>query len=153
VIAINKWDLVADRPGKLKELRETAERLLPQIRGCRVVPVSGLAPSGLDAMMAAIFETAEVWNTRVATAKLNRWLEAAVTEHPPPAVSGRRIKLRYITQAKARPPHFALFGNQLAKLPESYIRYLVNSLREHFVLPGVPIRLSLRQGENPYDKK
>jgi GTP-binding protein len=152
VIGLNKWDLVADKPGLLKELREDATRLLPQVRGVPVVPVSGLAGEGLDRLIQAVLAAHEVWNRRVATARLNTWLGDAVSANPPPAVSGRRIKIRYATQVKARPPHFALFGNQLFDLPKSYTRYLVNSMREAFELPGVPIRLSLRTGKNPYDK-
>jgi GTPase len=152
VIGLNKWDLVADRPGLLKTLREEAARLLPQVRGAPVVPISGLAGEGLDRLLEAVFGAAEVWNRRVATAPINEWLGDALASHPPPAVSGRRIKIRYMTQVKARPPHFALFGNQLDALPKSYTRYLVNGLREAFDLPGVPIRLSLRTGKNPYDK-
>ena len=152
VIGLNKWDLVADRPGLLKTLREEAARLLPQVRGAPVVPISGLAGEGLDRLMEAVFGAAEVWNRRIATARLNEWLADALASHPPPAVSGRRIKIRYMTQVKARPPHFALFGNQLDALPKSYTRYLVNGLREAFDLPGVPIRISLRTGKNPYDK-
>ncbi len=152
VIGLNKWDLVADRPGLLKDLREEASRLLPQVRGAPVVPISGLAGEGLDRLMEAVFQAAEVWNRRISTAKLNQWLGEALEANPPPAVSGRRIKIRYMTQVKARPPHFALFGNQLSALPKSYTRYLVNSMRESFELPGVPIRLSLRTGKNPYDK-
>ena len=102
--------------------------------------------------MEAIFEVHEVWNRRISTARLNRWLAEALAANPPPAVSGRRIKIRYMTQAKARPPHFVLFGNQLDALPRVYKRYLVNGLREAFDLPGVPIRLSLRMGKNPFDK-
>jgi GTPase len=152
VIGLNKWDLVADKPGLLKELREEASRLLPQVKGATVVPVSGLAGEGLDRLMEAVFKTSEVWNRRVPTAKLNEWLSHTLDRHPPPAVSGWRIKIRYMTQVKARPPHFAIFGNQLDALPKSYTRYLVNGLREAFDLPGVPIRLSLRTGKNPYDK-
>jgi GTP-binding protein len=152
VIGLNKWDLVADKPGLLKELREEAARLLPQVRGTPVVPISGLAGEGLDRLMNAVFQVFEVWNRRIATAKLNDWLGEVLASHPPPAVSGRRIKIRYMTQVKARPPHFAVFGNQLDALPKSYTRYLVNSLREAFDLPGVPIRISLRTGKNPYDK-
>jgi GTP-binding protein len=102
--------------------------------------------------MQAVFQAAEVWNRRIATARLNQWLSEVVSSHPPPAVSGRRIKIRYMTQVKARPPHFAIFGNQLDALPKSYTRYLVNGLRDAFDLPGVPIRMSLRTGKNPYDK-
>jgi GTP-binding protein len=152
VIGLNKWDLVADKPGLLKELREEASRLLPQVKGAPVVPISGLAGEGLDRLMEAVFKVFEVWNRRVPTAKLNEWLAEVLASHPPPAVSGRRIKIRYMTQVKARPPHFAIFGNQLDALPKSYTRYLANGLREAFNLPGVPIRISLRMGKNPYDK-
>lgn len=153
VIGVNKWDLVADRQGLLKELREEATRLLPQVRGVPVVPLSGLAGEGIDGLMGAVVKADEVWNRRVSTARLNGWLEEALAKHAAPAVSGRRIKIRYMTQVKARPPHFAVFGNQLDALPKSYTRYLVNGLRETFDLPGVPIRLSLRSGTNPFDKK
>ena len=151
VIGLNKWDLVADRPGLLKELREEATRLLPQVRGVPLVSLSGLAGEGVDRLMTAVVGAAEVWNRRVSTARLNDWLEQALASHAPPAVSGRRIKIRYMTQVKARPPHFALFGNQLDALPRSYTRYLVNGLREAFDLPGVPIRLSFRTGKNPFE--
>ena len=152
VIGLNKWDLVADKPGLLKELREKATRLLPQVRGAPLVPISGLAGVGLDRLMQAVVGAYEVWNRRIATARLNQWLEGALAANRPPAVSGRRIKIRYMTQAKARPPTFAIFGNQLEALPKSYTRYLVNGLREAFDLPGVPIRVSLRTGKNPFDK-
>ena len=153
VIGLNKWDLVADQPGLLKELREKATRLLPQVRGVPIVPLSGLAGSGIDPLMKAVVDAYGVWNRRIPTAKLNQWLEGALEANPPPAVSGRRIKIRYMTQVKARPPHFAVFGNQLDALPKSYARYLVNGLREAFDLPGVPIRISLRMGQNPFDKR
>src|SRR3954451_21524290 len=152
VIGLNKWDLVADQQGVLKELREKAARLLPQVKGAAVVPLSGLAGEGLDRLMQGVFQAYEVWNRRVPTARLNQWLADPRAANPPPAVSGRRIKIRYMTQVKARPPHFAIFGNQLDALPKSYTRYLVNSLREVFDLPGVPIRISLRMGANPFDK-
>ena len=151
VIGLNKWDLVADQPGLLKRLREEAERLLPQVRGVPIVALSGLAGEGLDRLMSAVVGAAETWSKRVPTARLNDWFASAVSAHPPPAVSGRRIKIRYMTQVKARPPHFALFGNQLDALPTSYTRYLVNGLRQAFDLPGVPIRLSLRSGKNPFE--
>ena len=153
VIGVNKWDLVADQPGLLKELREKAARLLPQVRGAPVVPLSGLSGQGIDPLMRAVVEVYDTWNRRISTAKLNQWLADAISANPPPAVSGRRIKIRYMTQVKARPPHFAVFGNQLDALPKSYSRYLVNNLREAFELPGVPIRLSLRTGKNPFDKE
>ncbi|MEN3930602.1 ribosome biogenesis GTPase Der [Microvirga sp. W0021] len=153
VIGLNKWDLVADQSGLLTELKEKATRLLPQVRGAPIIPLSGLAGEGIDALMKAVLQVYEVWNTRISTARLNEWLSEALEVNPPPAVSGRRIKIRYMTQVKARPPHFAIFGNQLDALPKSYSRYLVNNIREVFKLPGVPIRLSLRTGKNPFDKK
>jgi len=150
VIAVNKWDLAADKKALRKELEEEAGRLLPQLRGVRLVPVSALKGTGLQALMAAVVEAAEVWNRRVPTAALNRWLADAVEAHPPPAVAGRRIRLRYMTQAKARPPTFVLFSQRAKALPVAYRRYLVNALRPAFDLPGTPIRLSLRTGKNPY---
>jgi GTP-binding protein len=150
VIGLNKWDLVADQPGLLKTLKEEAARLLSQVKGVTIVPLSGLAGRGIDQLMEAVVAAHEVWNSRISTAQLNKWLAEVVAAHPPPAVSGRRIKIRYMTQVKSRPPHFAVFGNQLAALPASYSRYLVNGLRESFDLPGTPIRLSMRQGNNPY---
>ena len=152
VIGLNKWDLVADQPGLLKQLREDCTRLLPQVRGVAVVPLSGLAGEGLDKLMQAVVQAAEVWDKRISTSRINDWLSEATSRNPPPAVSGRRIKIRYATQVKSRPPHFALFGNQLNALPKSYTRYLVNGLREAFELPGTPIRLSLRTSQNPFDK-
>jgi GTP-binding protein len=150
VIALGKWDLIADGNARLKRLREEAELRLPQVKGCPVVPVSGATGQGLDNMMHAIIATHEVWNKRVSTSRLNRWLLGQIEQTPPPAVSGRRIKIRYMTQAKSRPPHFVLFGNQLDELPASYERFLVNGLRRAFDLPGVPIRISKKAGENPY---
>ncbi len=152
VIVLSKWDLIEDRGGRLSRLREEATRLLPQVRGAPVIAVSGTTGEGIDRLMQGIVQVHEVWNKRIATGKLNRWLEATIAETPPPAVSGRRIKIRYMTQPKARPPHFVLFGNQLDELPTSYERFLANGLRENFDLPGVPIRISKRQGENPYRK-
>ncbi|GJE37704.1 ribosome biogenesis GTPase Der [Methylobacterium persicinum] len=152
VIGLNKWDLVADQPGLLKQLREDCTRLLPQVRGVSVVPLSGLAGQGVDKLMQAVVDAAAVWDRRVSTSRINDWLSEATSRNPPPAVSGRRIKIRYATQVKSRPPHFALFGNQLDALPKSYTRYLVNGLREAFDLPGTPIRLSLRTSQNPFDK-
>ncbi|MCA3564245.1 MAG: ribosome biogenesis GTPase Der [Methylocystis sp.] len=152
VIGINKWDLVKGQNGLLKQLQEKAGHALPQLRGTRVVPVSAAAGEGIDNLMQACFDAHEVWSRRISTSKMNRWLEAALSANAPPAVSGRRIKIKYMTQVKSRPPHFALFGNQLTDLPQSYTRYLVNAMREDFDLPGVPIRLSLRTQDNPYDK-
>ncbi|MGV1013397.1 MAG: ribosome biogenesis GTPase Der, partial [Methyloceanibacter sp.] len=152
VIAVNKWDLVRERDKRLKELREICQRLLPQIKGVALVPVSALDGKGLAKLMQAVFAADQLWNRRIPTHALNQWLMAAVEAHPPPAVSGRRIKLRYITQANARPPTFALFCSRPKALPDSYPRYLVNSLRDTFDMPGVPIRLNLRKGANPYAK-
>ncbi|WP_395665642.1 ribosome biogenesis GTPase Der [Methylocella sp.] len=153
VIGLNKWDLIENRGAKLPELREDAARLLPQVRGAPVVPLSGASGEGVERLMQAIFRVHEVWNRRIATAKLNRWLAGALEQSPPPAVSGRRIKIRYITQLRARPPYFLLFGNQLDALPTSYERYLVNGLRQTFDLPGVPIRISKKTSDNPYAGK
>lgn len=152
VIGLNKWDLIEKRGATLSMLKEEATRLLPQVKGCPIVPLSGLSGEGVDRLMEAVMQMHAVWNRRIPTARINRWLEHVKSSHPPPAVSGRRIKLRYMTQPKARPPHFALFGNQLDALPESYKRYLVNSIRETFDLPGVPIRLTVRTSENPFEK-
>ncbi len=154
VIALNKWDLVADKSDTARKLREEADRLLPQLRGTRVIPVSGLTGAHLDKLIEAVVATDAIWNTRISTGRLNRWLAPAVDAYPPPAVSGRRVKIRYMTQPKARPPFFVLFGNSVAQIPESYRRYLVNGLRETFGLIGVPIRLSMRSGgDNPYAPK
>jgi GTP-binding protein len=150
VIALDKWDLVADRQKVRSDLVEKAKRLLPQIAGVALVPVSGLTGEGLDRLMEAVTKAYTVWNRRVATAKLNRWLLDVVERHPPPAVSGRRIKLRYLTQTKARPPTFVAFCSRPEALPDAYRRYLVNALRHDFDLNGTPIRLLLRRGENPF---
>ena len=152
VIAVNKWDLVQDRQQRLSALREMCQRLLPQIKGVSLVTVSAADGSGVAKLMTAVLKADAVWNRRLPTPVLNQWLGAAVEAHPPPAVSGRRIKLRYITQANARPPTFVVFCSQPKALPASYVRYLVNGLREAFDLPGVPIRLNLRKGANPYVK-
>ena len=152
VIAVNKWDLVRAPQARLAELRETCERLLPQIKGVAFVPVSALTGKGIDKLLGAVLAADALWNKRLPTHALNQWLREAVETHSPPAVSGRRIKLRYITESNARPPTFVLFCSRPKALPNSYVRYLVNSLRETFDLPGVPIRLHLRKGENPYAK-
>jgi GTP-binding protein len=150
VIAVNKWDLKEKKVGAISKLREQAEDKLRQLKGIPLVAVSGLTGEGLDRLMQAIVDAYNVWNRRVPTAALNRWFDKAQSAHPPPAVSGRRLKLNYITQAKARPPSFVLFCTRADALPEAYKRYLVNSLRENFDLPGTPIRLTLREKENPF---
>lgn len=150
VIAVNKWDLIEDKNAKLAELREQCERLLPQLRGVPLVTLSGLQGRNIDKLMQAIFAIERVWNTHISTAKLNRWLGAMTESHPPPAVSGRRLKMRYMTQAKMRPPSFIIFASRPDVVPASYQRYLVNGMREAFKMPGTPIRLWLRGGKNPF---
>jgi GTP-binding protein len=153
VVALNKWDLVREPAKRLDELKEMCERLLPQIRGVPLVPISGLSGRGLDKLMAAVFTAEELWNRRLPTRALNEWLQEAVEAHPPPAVSGRRLKMRYMTEANARPPTFILFCSRPKSLPDSYARYLVNSLRDRFDMKGVPIRLHLRTGSNPFARE
>jgi GTP-binding protein len=153
VIGLAKWDLVGEPAKTLHRLRDEAAHLLPQVAGSPVVPVCGLTGAGIEKLMDAIIRTHEVWNKRIATGKLNRWLAATIDRTPPPAVSGRRIKIRYMTQPKARPPTFVLFGNQLDALPTSYERYLVHGLRATFDLPGVPLRITKRQSKNPFAGK
>jgi GTP-binding protein len=153
VLAFNKWDLVEYQQEVLAELREKTERLLPQARGIRAVPMSGQTGYGLDKLMQSIIETDMVWNKRISTAKLNRWLDGVQIQHPPPAVSGRRLKLKYMTQVKARPPAFMISCTRPDSVPESYIRYLTNGLRADFDMPGVPIRIHLRAAENPFESK
>jgi GTP-binding protein len=153
VIGMNKWDLIEPRPGAIKQLREETDHWLPQVKGVPVVAVSGLTGAGLDRLMQAVIDAHAVWNRRVETSALNRWIAAVVAAHPPPAVSGRRIRLDYITQPKSRPPTFVLFTSRADALPDAYRRYLVNSLRETFDLVGTPIRLTLREKKNPYAKR
>lgn len=152
VLGLSKWDLVEDKQTTLKNVRSDLEDVLPEIRGVPVVTLSAARGRGIDKLMGAVFAAVETWSSRIPTSQLNRWLEAAIARNPPPAPSGRRIKIRYATQASARPPTFAIFGNQLSKLPESYTRYLMNGLRQDFDLAGVPIRFSLRSGRNPFDR-
>jgi len=153
VIGVNKWDLIERAPSQIARLREDADHLLPQVKGAPVVAVSGLTGEGVDRLMAAIVEAHAVWNQRIATSQLNRWFEQATQANPPPAVSGRRLKLNYITQTKARPPSFVVFCSRADAVPESYLRYLVNSLRGAFDLPGTPLRITLREKANPFAHK
>ena len=153
VLAPTKWDAVTNVTATIKQLRDRLSISLAQLDGVALVPVSGLTGYGLEAMMAAVVAADAVWNRRVATADLNRWLAGTQQRHPPPLVAGRRLRLRYITQVNTRPPSFALFASKPSELPDSYRRYLVNALREAFDLPGTPIRLMLRQGKNPYDPR
>src|ERR1700682_158983 len=153
VVGMNKSDLVPRGEIGQKKLSEDPDHWLPQARGMPVVPVSGKTGEGLDRLMRAVIALYAVWNRRASTAALNRWLRAVIEQNSPPAVTGKTIKLRYITQPKARPPSFVLFGTRTSALPDSYTRYLVNSLRETFELPGVPIRLAFREADNPFAKK
>jgi GTP-binding protein len=150
VIALNKWDVCADKEGAMRALRDRLKRSLPQTRGVPVVPISALRGEGLDRLMAAVFAAYEVWNRRVPTATLNRWLAEVTAHHPPPASAGRRIRLKYITQARTRPPTFAVSCSKPEALPGSYLRYLENTLREDFDLPGTPIRIHLKKTKSPY---
>jgi GTP-binding protein len=150
VLALNKCDLVPDRARLVKELRERLETALPQLSGMALVPVSGLTGFGLGALMKAAVAADAVWNRRIPTGALNRWLARVQERHPPPLVSGRRLRLRYMTQVNTRPPSFALFASKPGELPDAYRRYLTNALRQDFDLPGTPIRLMLRKSQNPY---
>jgi GTP-binding protein len=150
VIAVNKWDTVEDRARTLRKLEDRLERSLPQVRGVPVVRLSALTGEGVNRLLPAVLKVYELWNKRLPTSPLTRWLEDMVARHPPPMVQGRRLRLRYITQVKSRPPTFALFGSRPKLLPESYLRYLVNALRDDFDLQAVPIRRIPRSGRNPY---
>lgn len=150
VIAFNKWDLIDNPQELLAELREKTERLLPQVRGIQAVTVSAETGRGLDKLMDSVIKTHKVWNSRVSTGKLNRWLEGILAHHPPPAVAGRRLKIKYVPQAKTRPPGFVVSCSRPDAMPQSYVRYLSNSLREAFDMPGVPIRMALRTSDNPF---
>jgi GTP-binding protein len=153
VIGVNKWDLTASVPGAIARLRAEADHWLPQLKGVPVVAVSGMTGFGLDRLMRAVVDIHAIWNRRIATNPLNRWLTGAIAAHPPPAVAGRRLKLNYITQPKARPPSFVLFCTRAEAVPDAYRRYLVNGLREAFDLLGTPIRLTLREKANPYARR
>lgn len=150
VIAVNKWDLEENRQDALRGLRAGVENLLPQIRGVALVPISARTAQGLDDLRDAVARAHAVWNTRIGTGRLNDWLAEQVAAHPPPAPGGRRLRLRYMTQAKTRPPTFILFASIPGEVPDDYKRFLINGLRRDFDLPGTPIRLFLRGGENPY---
>jgi GTP-binding protein len=150
VVAFSKWDLAEKQAGVISRLREEADHWLPQLRGVPVIGVSGLTGEGIERLLQAIVDVHAVWNRRVATNELNRWLHDATAAHPPPAVSGRRIRLNYITQPKSRPPSFVIFCTRADAVPDAYLRYLVNDMREAFELPGTPIRFTLREKKNPY---
>jgi GTP-binding protein len=150
VLVLNKWDAVADRNATRRAISDRLETSLTQMKGIPVVTLSALTGAGVEKLLPVVRRAHEIWNKRVSTGELNRWFEIALERHPPPLVDGRRLKLRYVTQAKARPPTFLAFGTRAERIPEDYSRYLVNSLRETFDLPGTPIRLQLRGTKNPF---
>ena len=150
IFAANKWDLMDNPAGAISRLRLQLDQSLPQLTGAPLVAISARTGEGLDRLLPAVLNADRAWNTHVPTSALNRFLEDALTRHSPPLSKGRRIAIRYMTQPKVRPPTFALFGNQLTALPDDYLRYLTNGLRDAFHLRGTPIRLRLRGGKNPY---
>jgi len=150
VFVLAKWDLVEDPVTQLKDFREHAERMLPQLRGAPVVALSGETGKGIEKLMPAVMKIHKDWATKVKTRDLNDWLQMAMQRHPPPTVSGKRIKPKYMAQTKARPPTFVLFSSRADQMPDHYRRYLINSLRESFDLPGVPLRITIKSGANPY---
>jgi GTP-binding protein len=150
VYVLAKWDLIEDPQAKLREFIEEADRVLPQLKGSPVIALSAETGRNLDRLMPAVLKVHRDWSTKVKTRDLNDWLHMAVQRHPPPAVNGKRIKPKYVAQTKARPPTFVMFASRADQLPESYRRYLINSLRESFDLPGVPLRITIKSGSNPY---
>ncbi len=150
VVALNKWDKVADKQQYLKDAYERLEDVMPQVQGVSIIPISAERGTHIDKLMQAAFGAYEIWNKRIPTRRLNEWLDEATQRHSPPIMNGRRMKLRYMTQIKTRPPTFALFASKAEKMPDSYKRYLVNSMREVFGMPGIPIRIVLKKNKNPY---
>ncbi len=153
VIAVNKWDLVEDKQATLKDLKETVAEKFAEAAGVVVVTISAASGRNIDKLMKAILDAHAIWSRRISTAEINRWLQVALARHAPPQSKGRRIRIRYMTQPTARPPTFIAFCSQPGGIPESYLRYLTNSLREAFDMPGTPIRINLRKGANPYADK
>lgn len=153
VLALSKWDLIEDKSALMKEVRYQCDMQLPQMKDITIVPLSAIKGKGLEKLMDACFATYAVWNKRISTARLNRWLEAALDTHTPPLISGRRLKIKYMTQIKSRPPTFQLFTNIADGFPDAYMRYLVNGMRQTFELPGVPLRILLKAGTNPFEHK
>ncbi len=150
VFVLAKWDLIEDPQARLKAFIEHAAKMLPQVRGAAVVALSAETGRGVERLMPAVLKTHADWSTKIKTRDLNDWLHMAIERHPPPAVGGRRIKPKYMAQTKARPPTFVLFASRADQLPDSYRRYLINSMRESFDLPGVPVRLTVKANANPY---
>jgi GTP-binding protein len=153
VVAVNKWDLVEDKAQLLRTLNARVDELLPQWKGVPIVALSALSGEGVERLMPTIVKQHEIWNRRISTHKLNDWLQYMIEKHSPPAPKGRRIRIRYMTQARTRPPTFAISSSQAGELPGDYSRYLVNGLRENFGFHGVPIRMKVKAGKNPFDKK
>ncbi len=153
IIALNKWDTVEQGSALFQGVRTALDEGFAQVKGVPLLTVSAETGKGIDQLLEVAFEVREAWSKRVSTGQLNRWFEHAIEKNPPPAPGGRRIKLRYITQIKSRPPSFVVFGNRVDELPESYRRYLVNGIRKELGFGAVPVRLTLRGGKNPYDKK
>ena len=151
IVALNKWDSAEDQSRLFNGVKKALDEGLAQVKGVPLLTVSGLTGKGLDTLLDVAFETRDRWSRRVPTSGLNRWFEHALERNPPPAPGGKQIKLRYITQARTRPPTFIVFGNRLDELPESYNRYLVNSLRDDLDLKGMPIRINMRSKRNPFD--
>ena len=153
IIAVNKWDAVKDKSGVMSALRDKLDTSFAQAKGIPILTFSALTGRGTDTLMPTVLDIYDIWSRRIPTSQLNRWLEAITERHLPPVISGRRIRLRYMTQAKSRPPSFFINCSKAAELPESYTRYLINGLREDFDMPGVPIRIYLRSSDNPYGNK
>ncbi|WP_102785346.1 ribosome biogenesis GTPase Der [Thalassospira sp. GB04J01] len=153
IIAVNKWDTIIDKSGVMQALRDKLDTSFAQAKGIPVLTFSALTGRGTERLMPTVLDIHDIWSRRISTSKLNRWLEVVSERHLPPVISGRRIRLRYMTQAKARPPSFFINCSKAAELPESYTRYLINGLREDFDMPGVPIRVNLRSSDNPFAKK
>ena len=153
VIALNKWDVIDDRLKVIRQMKDTLTKSLPQLKGVKVVNFSALTGKGTQHLMPAVAEAYELWNARIPTAAFNQWLVDTLDKHPAPSVAGRRIKIRYGAQVKTRPPTFMLFCNRPDDLPDSYLRYLENELRKDFDLPGVPFRMVLKKGANPYESR
>jgi GTP-binding protein len=151
VMAINKWDVAQDRKELFEGIRVALDEGLAQVRGVPLIAISAMTKKGIDELMETAFATREAWSRRVTTGELNRWFRAAIEKNPPPAPKGRRIKLRYVTQARTRPPSFVLFGTRVDQLPTSYERYLLNGIRRDLGFGGVPVRLTMRAPKNPYD--
>ncbi|BBB07494.1 ribosome biogenesis GTPase Der [Sphingopyxis sp. EG6] len=152
IVALNKWDVAEEASALFNGVRNALDDGLSQVKGVPVLTISGATGKGIDTLVRVAFEQRAIWTNRVSTAKLNRWFETAVENNPPPAPGGKRIKLRYITQARTRPPTFVVFGTRTDSLPGSYTRYLVNGMRKELGFQGVPVRLNFRNSRNPYDE-